>query len=30
LMLNTKAEIELLYEREGGIERWLDKNMLEV
>src|SRR5207247_5865888 len=30
LMLNIKAEIELLYEREGGIEGWLDKKLLKV
>lgn len=30
LMLNIKAEMELLYEREGGIERWLDKKLLEA
>jgi meiotic recombination protein SPO11 len=29
LMLNVKAEIEVLYEREGGIEGWLDKKLAE-
>lgn len=27
LMLNLKAEIETLYNREGGIERWIDQQM---
>ncbi|OJD24808.1 hypothetical protein ACJ73_03830 [Blastomyces percursus] len=27
LMSNVKAEIEILYEREGGIERWLDRKL---
>ncbi|PGH36669.1 meiotic recombination protein SPO11 [[Emmonsia] crescens] len=27
LMSNVKAEIEVLYEREGGIERWLDRKL---
>ncbi|PGH09411.1 hypothetical protein AJ80_07686 [Polytolypa hystricis UAMH7299] len=30
LMVNVKAEIEVLYEREGGIERWLDRSLLEM
>lgn len=30
LMLNIKAEIEILYERQGGIERWLDKRLGEM
>ncbi|KAJ5609490.1 hypothetical protein N7528_010057 [Penicillium herquei] len=27
LMLNLKAEIEILYEREGGLKRWIDQKM---
>ncbi|KAG2415793.1 hypothetical protein HFD88_006985 [Aspergillus terreus] len=27
LMLNLKAEIETLYNREGGIERWIDQQV---
>lgn len=27
LMLNVKAEIEILYDREGGIEGWVDQQM---
>lgn len=27
LMLNLKAEIEMLYNREGGIESWIDQQM---
>lgn len=27
LMTNVKAEIEMLYEREGGIETWLDHKL---
>ncbi|KAJ5723714.1 hypothetical protein N7488_001749 [Penicillium malachiteum] len=27
LMLNLKAEIEILYEREGGLKRWIDQRM---
>jgi meiotic recombination protein SPO11 len=30
LMLNLKAEIEILYERDGGIEEWLDKRLQEI
>lgn len=30
LMLNLKAEIEILYERDGGLEGWLDKQMQEI
>ncbi|KAK2807099.1 hypothetical protein FQN51_004713 [Onygenales sp. PD_10] len=30
LMLNVKAEIEVLYEREGGIECWLDRKLREL
>lgn len=30
LMLNLKAEIELLYDRDGGLEGWLDKQMQEI
>lgn len=27
LMLNIKAEIELMYDREGGLEMWIDRRM---
>ncbi|OQD72816.1 hypothetical protein PENDEC_c019G03401 [Penicillium decumbens] len=27
LMLNVKAEIELMYDREGGLEMWIDQRM---
>ncbi|PLB33391.1 putative meiosis-specific topoisomerase Spo11 [Aspergillus candidus] len=27
LMLNVKAEIEILYDREGGLEGWIDRRM---
>lgn len=27
LMLNVKAEIELMYDREGGLEMWIDRRM---
>ncbi|KAK2811542.1 hypothetical protein FQN50_002165 [Emmonsiellopsis sp. PD_5] len=30
LMLNVKAEIEVLYERGGGIEGWLDRKLREL
>jgi meiotic recombination protein SPO11 len=30
LMLNLKAEIEILYERDGGLEGWLDKMLLQM
>lgn len=30
LMLNLKAETEILYEREGGLEGWLDKRLQEM
>ncbi|WEW56038.1 endodeoxyribonuclease [Emydomyces testavorans] len=30
LLMNVKAEIEVLYEYEGGIERWLDKMLSEL
>lgn len=28
LMLNMKAETEVLYDREGGLERWIDQRLL--
>ncbi len=28
LMLNVKAEIQLMSERAGGLERWLEKRLL--
>lgn len=30
LMLNLKAEIEILYNREAGIERWIDQKMTSI
>jgi meiotic recombination protein SPO11 len=27
LMLNLKAEIEILYDRQEGLEGWIDKKM---
>lgn len=27
LMLNVKAEIEMLYERDGGLEAWIDRKL---
>lgn len=27
LMLNVKAEIELLYEQDGGLEAWINRKM---
>lgn len=30
LMMNSKAEIEIMYERPGGIEGWLDKKLREM
>lgn len=27
LMLNVKAEIEMLYERDGGLETWIDRKL---
>lgn len=30
LMMNSKAEIEILYERPGGIEGWLDERLQEM
>lgn len=30
LMMNSKIEIEIMYERPGGIEGWLDKRLREI
>ncbi|KAH8430407.1 putative meiosis-specific topoisomerase Spo11 [Aspergillus melleus] len=30
LMLNLKAELEILYDRDGGIEEWIDQKMTTV
>lgn len=27
LMLNVKAEVEILYDREDGLEKWIDREM---
>lgn len=27
LMLNAKAEVEILYDREDGLEKWIDREM---